>query len=219
MDMNGQYGGLNAAFVEARKSLWMMNFVPLGAHNTLPIIIDRGFLGVLHDLCKPIPTYSRTYDMLHAKGLSHLASKGCSVINLLFEMDRILRPEGWIIISDKIGPIEKAHSLTTELRWEVCVIDLQNGSDQRLLGWIIISDKIGPIDKARSLTTELRWEARVIDLQNGIDQRLLACQKEFTELAVIVFVVGASLSLWVSYLFDESELPPGTGKSGAVEED
>lgn len=44
--------------------------------------------------CKPFPTYPRTYDMLHAKGLlSHLASEGCSMINLLFEMDRILRPE------------------------------------------------------------------------------------------------------------------------------
>ncbi|CAI9775201.1 unnamed protein product [Fraxinus pennsylvanica] len=84
--------------------------------------------------CKPFPTYPRTYDMLHAKGLlSHLASKGCSVINLLFKMDRILRPEGWIIISDKIGPIEKERSLAIQLHWEPRVIDLQSGSDHRIL--------------------------------------------------------------------------------------
>ncbi|KAL2559437.1 putative methyltransferase PMT5 [Forsythia ovata] len=134
MDLNAHYGGLSAAFVEASKSVWVMNVVPLGACNTLPVILDRGFLGVLHDWCKPFPTYPRTYDMLHAKGLlSHLASEGCSMINLLFEMDRILRPEGWIIISDKVGLIEKARALATQLRWEARVIDLQNGSDQRLL--------------------------------------------------------------------------------------
>ncbi|KAJ8637397.1 hypothetical protein MRB53_011664 [Persea americana] len=74
MDMNAHYGGLNAAFLEARKSVWVMNVVPIGGLNTLPLILDRGFAGVLHDWCKPFPTYSRTYDMLHAKGLlSHLS--------------------------------------------------------------------------------------------------------------------------------------------------
>ncbi|XP_019170856.1 PREDICTED: probable methyltransferase PMT5 [Ipomoea nil] len=94
MDMNAHYGGLNAALSEARKSAWVMNVVPLGARNTLPLILDRGFVGVLHNWCEPFPTYPRTYDMLHASGLlSHINSQGCSMTNLLFEMDRILRPE------------------------------------------------------------------------------------------------------------------------------
>ncbi|KAM7484420.1 hypothetical protein LguiA_000429 [Lonicera macranthoides] len=49
MDMNAHYGGLNAAFLEARKSVWVMNVVPIKAPNTLPLILDRGFAGVLHD--------------------------------------------------------------------------------------------------------------------------------------------------------------------------
>lgn len=49
MDMNAHYGGLNAAFLEARKSVWVMNVVPIRARNTLPLILDRGFAGVLHD--------------------------------------------------------------------------------------------------------------------------------------------------------------------------
>lgn len=49
MDMNAQYGGLNAAFLEEKKSVWVMNVVPSGAPNTLPLILDRGFAGVLHD--------------------------------------------------------------------------------------------------------------------------------------------------------------------------
>jgi hypothetical protein len=134
MDMNAQYGGLNAAFLESRKSVWVMNVVPIKAHNTLPLILDRGFAGVLHDWCEPFPTYPRTYDMLHANGLlSYHTSQGCSMTDLFFEMDRILRPEGWVVMSDKVGPIEKARMLARQIRWEARVIDLQNGSDQRLL--------------------------------------------------------------------------------------
>uniref|UniRef100_A0A5B7AUU7 Methyltransferase n=1 Tax=Davidia involucrata TaxID=16924 RepID=A0A5B7AUU7_DAVIN len=134
MDMNAHYGGLNTAFLEAKKSVWVMNVVPIRAHNTLPLILNQGFAGVLHDWCEPFPTYPRTYDLLHANGLlSHLTSEGCSIMNLLLEMDRILRPEGWVVLCDKLGPIEKVRALATQIRWEARVIDLQNGSDQRLL--------------------------------------------------------------------------------------
>ncbi|KAL8533659.1 hypothetical protein ACS0TY_009890 [Phlomoides rotata] len=134
MDMNAHYGGLSNALLEARKSVWVMNVVPLGERNTLPVILDQGFAGVLHNWCEPFPTYPRTYDLLHAKGLlSHLASERCSVVNLILEMDRIIRPEGWVIMSDKVDHIEKTRTLVTRLRWEARVIDLRDGSDQRLL--------------------------------------------------------------------------------------
>lgn len=134
LDMNAHYGSLNAAFLEARISVWVMNAVPVGAQNTLPLILNQGFAGVYHDWCQPFPTYPRTYDMLHANGLlSRLDSVGCSLTDLLLEMDRILRPEGWVVLSDTLGPIEKARMIATQIRWEARVIDLQNGSDQRLL--------------------------------------------------------------------------------------
>lgn len=41
--------------------------------------------------------------------------------------------QGWAIFSDKVGAIEMARTLATQVRWEARVIDLQNGSDQRLL--------------------------------------------------------------------------------------
>ena len=41
--------------------------------------------------------------------------------------------QGWVILSDKMGTIEMARTLATQVRWEARVIDLQNGSDQRLL--------------------------------------------------------------------------------------
>lgn len=134
MDMSSNYGGLNAALLEEKKSVWVMNVVPARASNALPLILDRGFAGVMHDWCEPFPTYPRTYDLLHANGLlSQFISERCSLIDLFLEMDRILRPEGWIILSDTVGTIEMARTLATQVRWEARIIDLQNGSDQRLL--------------------------------------------------------------------------------------
>lgn len=134
MDMSSNYGGLNAALLEEKKSVWVMNVVPARAYNALPLILDRGFAGVMHDWCEPFPTYPRTYDLLHANGLlSQFISERCSMIDLFLEMDRILRPEGWIIFSDTVGTIEMARTLATQVRWEARIIDLQNGSDQRLL--------------------------------------------------------------------------------------
>ncbi|XP_010527955.1 PREDICTED: probable methyltransferase PMT5 [Tarenaya hassleriana] len=134
MDMNARYGNLNSALVEEGKSAWVMNVIPVNARNTLPIIIDRGFAGVLHDWCEPFPTYPRTYDMLHANELlTHLSSERCSMMDLFLEMDRILRPEGWVVMSDKVGVIEMGRELATRVRWEARVIDLQGGNDQRLL--------------------------------------------------------------------------------------
>ncbi|KAF7827984.1 putative methyltransferase PMT5 [Senna tora] len=134
MDMTANYGGFNDALLEEKKSVWVMNVVPAQASNTLPLILDRGFAGVIHDWCEPFPTYPRTYDMLHANGLlSHLASDRCNMIDLFLEMDRILRPEGWVILSDNLGAIDMARTHATQIRWEARVIDLQNGSEQRLL--------------------------------------------------------------------------------------
>ncbi|KAG1347811.1 hypothetical protein COCNU_06G016400 [Cocos nucifera] len=85
--------------------------------------------------CEPFPTYPRTYDLLHATGLlSHyLTLEKCGLSALLLEMDRILRPEGWIVLHDKVQVIEKARALVTQIRWDARVIESQNDGDQRLL--------------------------------------------------------------------------------------
>lgn len=49
LDMNGRFGGFNAALLETGKSMWVMNVVPANSHNYLPLIFDRGFIGVQHD--------------------------------------------------------------------------------------------------------------------------------------------------------------------------
>ncbi|CAN6466801.1 unnamed protein product [Victoria cruziana] len=96
MDMNARFGGFNAALLDAGKSVWVMNVIPIEKPSYLPLIFDRGFIGILHDWCEAFPTYPRTYDMLHADGLFSLETvvqHRCTVSDIFLEMDRILRPE------------------------------------------------------------------------------------------------------------------------------
>ncbi|KAF5746799.1 S-adenosyl-L-methionine-dependent methyltransferases superfamily protein isoform 1 [Tripterygium wilfordii] len=134
LDMNAHFGGFNNALVEGGKSVWVMNVVPTTGPNYLPLILDRGFVGVLHDWCQAFPTYPRTYDMVHTAGfLSFEAGQKhrCTMLDIFTEIDRLLRPEGWVIIRDTIALVESARALTTQLRWDARVIELD--SDERLL--------------------------------------------------------------------------------------
>ncbi|XP_061338510.1 probable pectin methyltransferase QUA2 isoform X2 [Gastrolobium bilobum] len=136
LDMNAHFGGFNSALLQARKSVWIMNVVPVSGPNHLPLILDRGFVGVLHDWCEAFPTYPRTYDLVHAAGLLSLETaqqRRCTMLDLFIEIDRLLRPEGWIIIRDTVPLIESARALTTQLKWDARVIEIESDSDQRLL--------------------------------------------------------------------------------------
>ena len=57
LDMNAQFGGFNSALLQARKSAWVMNVVPISGPNHLPLIQDRGFVGILHDWCANLLTF------------------------------------------------------------------------------------------------------------------------------------------------------------------
>ncbi|KAK1383887.1 hypothetical protein POM88_021622 [Heracleum sosnowskyi] len=49
LDMNAHFGGFKSALLEAGKSIWVMNVVPTTGPNYHPLILDRGFVGVLYD--------------------------------------------------------------------------------------------------------------------------------------------------------------------------
>ncbi|KAJ6681801.1 PECTIN METHYLTRANSFERASE QUA2-RELATED [Salix koriyanagi] len=136
LDMNAHFGGFNSALLEAGKSVWVMNVVPTGGPNYLPLILDRGFVGALHDWCEPFPTYPRSYDLVHAEGLLSLQirqQRRCTMLDLFTEVDRLLRPEGWVIMRDTAPLVESARRLTTRLKWDARVIEIENNSDDRLL--------------------------------------------------------------------------------------
>lgn len=100
MDMNAFFGGFAAALVS--DPVWVMNVVPPHKPSTLDVIYDRGLIGVYHDWCEPFSTYPRTYDFLHVSGIDSLikdstsGKQRCHLVDVMVEMDRILRPEGTV---------------------------------------------------------------------------------------------------------------------------
>ncbi|GAU25809.1 hypothetical protein TSUD_30740, partial [Trifolium subterraneum] len=67
--------------------------------------------------CEAFSTYPRTYDLLHAwTVLSDVAKKDCSPEDLLIEMDRIVRPTGFVIFRDKQPMIDFVKKYLTALQ-------------------------------------------------------------------------------------------------------
>ncbi|GFZ10736.1 S-adenosyl-L-methionine-dependent methyltransferases superfamily protein [Actinidia rufa] len=148
MDMKANLGAFGAALKE--KDVWVMNVVAEDGPNTLKLIYDRGLIGTVHSWCEAFSTYPRTYDLLHAWTVfSDIEKKGCSAEDLLLEMDRILRPTGFIIIRDKPPVIEFVKKYLQALHWEV-VATAESSSDSDTEG----DDFVFVIQKKLWLTSE-----------------------------------------------------------------
>ncbi|GKB92773.1 probable methyltransferase PMT2 [Tanacetum coccineum] len=52
--------------------------------------------------CESFSTYPRMYDLIHANSLFSLYSDRCNFEDILLEMDRILWPEGVVILRDDV---------------------------------------------------------------------------------------------------------------------
>ncbi|KAK9164141.1 hypothetical protein Syun_005043 [Stephania yunnanensis] len=118
MDMKAIYGGFASAL--AQQKVWVMNVVPVHAPDTLPIIFERGLVGIYHDWCESFGTYPRSYDLLHADHLfSRLKNRCKHPVGIVVEMDRILRPGGWAIIRDKVTILDPLESILRSLQWEI----------------------------------------------------------------------------------------------------
>jgi SAM-dependent methyltransferase len=127
MDMKADYGGFAAALIS--QPVWVMNIVPINEPDTLPIIFDRGLIGMYHDWCEPHSTYPRSYDLLHANHLLGSISKTCKLENLLLEMDRILRPDGWAIFRDEVKVLNVVQEIVKSLHWDVKQMNTKKGEE------------------------------------------------------------------------------------------
>ncbi|KAH9607073.1 hypothetical protein KSS87_005002 [Heliosperma pusillum] len=125
MDMNAGLGGFAAALDSPK--VWVMNVVPTIADNTLGVVYERGLIGIYHDWCEGFSTYPRTYDLIHANGLFSLYQDKCDYEDILLEMDRILRPEGIVIIRDAVDPLNKVKQIARGMRWDVKLMDHEDG--------------------------------------------------------------------------------------------
>nr|XP_043631368.1 probable methyltransferase PMT23 [Erigeron canadensis] len=115
MDMNAGYGGFAAALTDL--PLWVMNVVPADGPDTLPLIFDRGLIGIYHDWCESLNTYPRTYDLLHASFLFGNLTQRCDLVDVAIEMDRVLRPGGAVILEDTIEMLNNVKPILRSLHW------------------------------------------------------------------------------------------------------
>ncbi|KAH7567957.1 hypothetical protein ACOSP7_009747 [Xanthoceras sorbifolium] len=127
MDMRAGFGGFAAALHDLEIDCWVMNVVPISGFNTLPVIYDRGFIGVMHDWCEPFDTYPRTYDLLHAVGLFSLEQKRCNISTIMLEMDRMLRPGGHAYIRDSVSVMYELQQMASAMRWVHALHDTGEG--------------------------------------------------------------------------------------------
>ncbi|CAN1321570.1 Probable methyltransferase PMT2 [Linum perenne] len=126
MDMNAGLGGFAAALQSPK--LWVMNVVPtIAERSTLGAVYERGMIGIYHDWCEAFSTYPRSYDLIHANGLFSLYNNKCNLDDILLEMDRILRPEGAVIIRDEVDVLIKVKKIIGGMRWDTKMVDHEDG--------------------------------------------------------------------------------------------
>ncbi|KAI3471648.1 hypothetical protein Pfo_028298 [Paulownia fortunei] len=112
MDMNAFLGGFAVAL--STWPVWVMNVVPATMNNTLSAIYDRGLIGAFHDWCEPFSTYPA------------LMISGCLLEDIMLEMDRILRPQGYIIIrGEDESVITRVRDLAPKFLWETQLYSLE----------------------------------------------------------------------------------------------
>ncbi|KAJ3682173.1 hypothetical protein LUZ60_014746 [Juncus effusus] len=126
MDMNANLGGFAAAM--NKFPVWVMNVVPSHSDkDTLGVVYERGFIGTYQDWCEAFSTYPRTYDLLHADNVFSIYQDRCDITYILLEMDRILRPEGSVIIRDTVDVLTKVQAITSGMRWKSQIMDHESG--------------------------------------------------------------------------------------------
>ncbi|KAF8380307.1 hypothetical protein HHK36_027789 [Tetracentron sinense] len=140
MDMNAFFGGFAAAL--SADPVWVMNVVPARKPSTLGVIYDRGLIGVYHDWCEPFSTYPRTYDLIHVSSIISiikypgLGKSRCNLVDLMVEIDRMLRPEGTVVIRDSPEVIDKVGRVARAIRWTTTTYEKEpksNGRDKILV--------------------------------------------------------------------------------------
>lgn len=128
LDMNSHLGGFAAALASVGDPVWVMNVVPVEAEvNTLGVIYERGLIGTYQSWCDAMSTYPRTYDFIHGDGVLSMYRDKCDMQDIVLEMDRILRPQGSVIIRDDVDLIMRLNTIARAMQWQTTVGDHEDG--------------------------------------------------------------------------------------------
>ncbi|CAI5499258.1 unnamed protein product [Closterium sp. Naga37s-1] len=146
MDMNAHYGGFAAELAISKKPLWVLNVVPTSGPDSLPIVFERGLVGIYHDWCEAFNSYPRSYGLLHADHTVSQEVGRCDITAVLLEMDRLLRPEGWAVFRDHARMGGSILNIAASFHWRLKFNQTEGG-------------------EARSATRRIRVRAAGIDIE------------------------------------------------------
>ncbi|XP_024363734.1 probable methyltransferase PMT12 isoform X3 [Physcomitrium patens] len=129
LDANAGYGSFAAAMALKMPPVpWVvLNVMPVDQPDRLPVIFDRGLLGVYHDWCEPFDSYPRTFDLIHASRLFSSQNR-CSMQVILQEMDRLLRPGGFALFRDHKKVLLPLQKVAQALHWKAHIEDTESGT-------------------------------------------------------------------------------------------
>ncbi|CAN4097536.1 unnamed protein product [Withania somnifera] len=130
LDMNAFLGGFASNLIN--DPAWVLNVVPVEAKvNTLGVIYERGLIGTYQSWCEAMSTYPRTYDLIHADSVFTLYENRCEMEDIMLELDRILRPEGSVIIRDDVDILIRVKRIADGMNWDTQIVDHEDGPLER----------------------------------------------------------------------------------------
>ncbi len=172
-----------------------MNIVPITEPDTLPIIYDRGLIGMYHDWCEPHSTYPRTYDLLHANHIiSSTKNRYLSVSSLPSILHSVCYFSYGFIMCYWWSLVEHSfHSAYLSIFFLLCVTDettkhhhcrcnvtsliMEMDRILRPNGWAIFHDHMEVLSNVQEILRSLHWDIILTYKKN--DEQLLAAQKTF----------------------------------------
>jgi SAM-dependent methyltransferase len=93
----------------------LSNYVQSLGQDGLPGIFAAGRIGLYHDWCYMFPVYPRGFDLIHVRSLT-LPHENC-LQQAVLELDRLLRPGGYIVLSGSGIAEAVTEEAVAVLRW------------------------------------------------------------------------------------------------------
>jgi SAM-dependent methyltransferase len=100
----------------------LANYMQAVPYDGLRSVFAQGQVGLYHDWCYMFPNYPRVFDLIHVRDL-HVSHQSC-LNQIILELDRLLRPGGYIVLCGEGLPAllmakDQLEAIGSELGWEI----------------------------------------------------------------------------------------------------